>query len=392
MLAGVQNGESAEQDQSALVARLQARSTEVEDAILTRVNAIGGPSEINDPEYRDGFRGALQAAIAYGLAAVESGEEHPPPVPTQVLQQARVAARYSVRLETVIRRYVAGRDELSRLIVEEFEREESRYPELTNLLASLGRAFDLLLAELGTDYERESRGRLASPKERLAARVKRLLAGEELDVSDLDYNFDAHHLGLVTEGAGAEAAVRDLSRALDGRLLLIHPAEDTMWAWIGLREPVSREDLGGALRSNWPGVSPLALGEIGKGISGWRLTNSQARSAFPFALRNGDKVARYVDVALLTSMAGDDTLTASLRDLYIAPLEQGRDGGETERRTLRAYFASGRNGNTAAAALGVSRQTVSNRLRSIEKRIGLSLLACATDLELALRMADRGLL
>jgi hypothetical protein len=43
-------------------------------------------------------------------------------------------------------------------------------------------------------------------------------------------------------------------------------------------------------------------------------------------------------------------------------------------------------------SLGVSRQTVSNRLRAVEGRIGLSLLACATDLELALRLADHGLI
>jgi DNA-binding PucR family transcriptional regulator len=101
---------------------------------------------------------------------------------------------------------------------------------------------------------------------------------------------------------------------------------------------------------------------------------------------------RYADHALLTSMAKDEVLIASLREIYLTPLEAGRDGGAADRATLCAYFAAGRNGKSAAAALSTSRQTVSNRLKSVEKKIGRSLLACATDLELTLRLADHGLI
>jgi hypothetical protein len=391
VLAEVQVGDSDWQVRVTIVARLQARSSEIEEAILVRVNAIGEPREVADPEYLHGFRGALRAAIGYGFAAIDCGEKPPPPVPVEVLTQARVAARCCVRFDAVVRRYVAGRETLGKFLIEEVERDGSGYPALTALLSYLDGGFDRLLAELGAEYERESRARLESTKARSAERVKRLLAGEQLDVSDLYYDFRAHHLGLVTEGADSPAAVRDLSLALDGRLLLIHPAEDIVWAWIGLRRQISREDLDGTLKTSWSGAAPLALGEIGTGPAGWRRTNDQARSVFHFALRDERKIARYVDKALLTSLARDDTITASLRQIYLDPLEHGRDRGETVRQTLRAYFASGRNGNTAAAALGVSRQTVSNRLRSVEQRIGLSLLACATDLELALRLADHGL-
>jgi hypothetical protein len=392
VLSEVQGEDSYEQVCVALAARLEARSIEIEEVILTRVNAIGDPHEIEDPEYLDGFRAAVKAAIGYGLAAIEAGEQHPPPVPTQVLAQARVAARYSVRLETVMRRYVAGRDKLRELLIEEIERDGSRDPVLTSVPASLDAAFERLLAELGAEHELESRGRLASPETRFAERVGRLLAGEPINVADLNYDLGAHHLGLVTEGTDAAAALRDLTRVLDGRLLAIHPFEDTVWAWIGMRSTVPREELDLALKSNWPGTVPLAVGEICTGISGWRLTNSQARSVFPFALQDEGRVARYIDKGVLASMARNETLAASLRQIYITPLECGRDGGAAERETLRAYFASGQNGNTAAAALRVSRQTVSNRLRSVEKRLGLSLLACATDLELALRLADHGLI
>jgi hypothetical protein len=65
----------------------------------------------------------------------------------------------------------------------------------------------------------------------------RLLAGEQIDVSTLEYDLGANHLGLVTEDVQAPAAVRTLAQVLDGRLLLIHPTAEAVWAWIGFRHP-----------------------------------------------------------------------------------------------------------------------------------------------------------
>ncbi len=60
------------------------------------------------------------------------------------------------------------------------------------------------------------------------------------------------------------------------------------------------------------------------------------------------------------------------------------------RQTLRAYFAAERNASSTAAALGVSRQTVINRLRVVEERLGRSLGSCAVEVEAALRLEDMG--
>ena len=58
------------------------------------------------------------------------------------------------------------------------------------------------------------------------------------------------------------------------------------------------------------------------------------------------------------------------------------------RETLRAYFASGRNISSTAAALGVDRRTVTNRIRAIEDLFGRPLGDFATELETALRLDD----
>jgi DNA-binding PucR family transcriptional regulator len=97
---------------------------------------------------------------------------------------------------------------------------------------------------------------------------------------------------------------------------------------------------------------------------------------------------RYSDVALLASALQDEVLASSLQRLYLDPLAYERDGGATLRHTLRAYFLACRQVSSTAAVLGVSRQTVAVRLRTIEERIGRSLDGCASEMDTALRMQE----
>jgi DNA-binding PucR family transcriptional regulator len=132
----------------------------------------------------------------------------------------------------------------------------------------------------------------------------------------------------------------------------------------------------------------VTVGEPGEGLAGWRLSHRQAKAAMPIAERRGQAVLSYADVAVLASIARDDLLAASLRQLYLAPLETARDGGKVARETLRAYFTAERNISSTAAALGVDRRTVSNRIRAIEELLGRTLKSSATDLETALRLDE----
>lgn len=161
--------------------------------------------------------------------------------------------------------------------------------------------------------------------------------------------------------------------------------EGMVWAWLGGRNPLP-PGFDRVLAKTWPPRLPLALGEPTCDLSGWRLTHQQARAALPIAQRSPEAFVRYADVAVLASICQDEVLTTSLRELYLAPLEQERDGGEVARETLRAYFVAGRNAASAAAALGVSRQAVTKRLRAIEVALGRPLAGNAIELEAALRI------
>ncbi len=329
------------------------------------------------------------AAIDYGLKSIQSSDRNRPQVPAALLVQARVAARNAVGLDTVLRRYFAGYALLGDFIIEEAEvNGVLAGAQLKRLLRAQASIFDRLLAEVSEEHARETEARHRPADERRAELVRRLLAGEHLDASELAYDLEATHVGLVAEGFGAAEAIREIAAGLDRRLLLVRQGEDTVWAWFGGWHAVDREELPDLISRAWPQGVSLALGEPGEGIGGWRLTHRQACAGLPIAQHVSEPFVRYADVALLASILKDELLATSLREIYLAPLEAERDGGKAARETLRSYLTTGRNITSAAAALGVNRNTVANRLRSIEEAIGRPLDAWAAELEAVLKLEE----
>ncbi len=372
---------------SALASRLRGRLPELEASVATRVYAISDPRQVADPTYLHSLNGVLTAALEYALAVVELGERRGPGLPPALLAEARLAARAGVPLDTVLRRYCAGNALLGDFLVEEAERGEVSGFALRRLLRRQATLFDRLLEAVSEEHARETKSWPSSTAERRRECVKSLLAGEQVDHSELGYDLDAHHLALMAKGEGAPEAMRVLAERLDRRLLAVCREEEPVWAcWLGGRQPLEAEQALQALGEISPDRVFVTVGEPGEALSGWRLSHRQAKAALPIAERTEQAVLRYADVVLQASILRDDLATTSLHQLYLEPLERARDGGEVGRETLRAFFAAERNVSSTAAALGVDRRTVTNRLRAIEDIFGRPLKDVATELETALRL------
>jgi hypothetical protein len=367
--------------------RLRARKAELEREILTSVYSVADPAEANDSAYVQGLREAVGIAIDYALQAIErGGGEQAPSVPPELLAQARLAARAEVSLDTVLRRYFAGFALFGDFLIQEAQDGPFAGATLQQLMAGLSAVLDRLVAAVSDEHARAGGGASGSIEERKASHVRRLLAGEFLDASELAYDFEAHHLGLVAYGPGSIQTLKDLASTLDRRLLSVAAREGAQWGWLGSTKPTDLEELKEFSVRNLPSELRLAIGEPSQGMEGWRLTHRQARAALPIAIKGSDRVVRYADVALLASISQDELLVRSLKQLYLEPLAEERDGGEALRCTLRAYFAAERNVSSAAAALGVKRHTVTNRLRVAEGLLGRSLTACGDELVKALQL------
>jgi hypothetical protein len=366
--------------------RLLSRRDEIEQAILTRVYAVSDPSGVADPTYVEGLRAAVTAAIDYGLAGIQSSERNSPPIPTALLVQARNAARSGVGLDTVLRRYVAGYALLGDFLIGEAGESSVSITALKRTMRVQATLLDRALGAIAEEHCREQRRPAKTSEQRRTELVQRLLDGELLDTEELAYDFETTHLALVTEGPGAVDFLRALAADLDRRLLVVCPTERASWAWLGGRREVGQEELMQAIASTVPPQVSLAIGESAQCLEGWRRSHRQARAAMSIALRSSETYVRYADVALLASILQDELLTTALQETYLKPFDAERDGGKMTREILRIYFASGCNVSSAAATLGLNRNTIAKRIRAVEETIGRPLASCAAECEAALRL------
>jgi PucR C-terminal helix-turn-helix domain/GGDEF-like domain len=373
---------------SAVIERLYSRRVEIERAILRRVREVVADSpQLEDPEYVFGLRAAIVSIVEYALVGVERGEEWSGPIPSAAIAQARRAARVRIRLDTILRRYVAGY-----ALVWDFVMEEAARDRLLGHADSLRRVqmrhaslLDRLIVAVTDEYTHEVEQAGRSPERRRAELVLGLLAGQHVDPAELGYELDAWHLGVIATGEDARNAVGALAVALDRELLAVSRGDATVWGWLGGRRRLAGTDVERLSPATWPAKVSFAIGESGRGVDGWLLTHRQAQAALRVVLRRPQKLTRYVDVALLAATLNDEILARSLLDIYLMPLG---DRSSDLRTTLHAYFAAGRRISIAARSLGVVRQTVENRLRTAEQVIGRPLRTCLPDLEVALRLDE----
>jgi len=377
--------ESAERIYGSLGASLEARRPEIEEAALTRIHAIADPTEVADPAYREGLRASVSAALSYAFEALEQGGDHTPPPPPALLAQARLAARVGVGLDTVLRRYFAGYILLGDFLAREAE--AGRLPATPEpLIRGLATIFDRLVAAVSEAYEDAASASPDSAARRRAEQVEALLAGEQVDPSEIAYELDAWHTAVLVKGPGCERWICELTDDLDRRALIVGREDEVAWLWLGGRRKLASAEVLRLVSEQPPERLSVAIGEPGYGRAGWRLSHRQAAAALPAAQRDEGAVTCYADVALLVSALSNELLLTTLRRAYMEPIERSRDRGRTARRTLRAYFQAGRNVTSAAAILRANRNTVASRLGMIEQQLGRPLSSCGAELEVALEL------
>lgn len=382
-------GEAGPESRGALGATLRERLPELRAAVATRVRAFDDPAAVPDPAYRESLEAVLPAAVEHAIDCLEAGDARRPEVPVEVLAQARLDARDHVPLDLATRRYLAVNAIFGDFLAEEAERAGVGGMALRRLLGTQATRLDEMLAAAGAEHAREVRNRPTTVAERRRECVKRLLAGELVDRAELGYDLEGEHVALMAKGDAAKGQLRELAARLDRRLLAVRREEEPIWAaWLGGRRPMATEEVLRALGDTPLEGVVLTVGEPAAGLEGWRFSHAQAKAALPLADRAARPVVRFVDVALEAAIVRDELVAISLRRRYLEPLEATRDGGEIARRTLRTYFAAERNVSATAAALGVDRRTVRNRIAAIEELLGRPLNGSAADMEIALRLGD----
>lgn len=376
-----------------IVGRLWVRRSEVVQAIDASIRGEEfDRTGIDDPEYTEGLREAVRAAVDYVLTGIGRPEGLSESVPHAVMVQAGRAARIGVSLGTVLRRYIAGHRLLGEFVAEEAER--IGLDSNGSALHYLRRTQEALLERIAAAIEREylqEFEQVGRSRHRLEV-VKTLLCGDSVgpaDMAALDYELDAFwHLGLIVSGPRAHDAIRGSNVRSGHKLLRVSCDKETMWAWIGGPGKLADADLQRVLPATLADVA-LAVGEPARGVEGWRQTHRSARMAHLVAqCRRCGGLTRYWDVALEATALHDEVLAQVLVERYLSPLDDGRGGGSVRRRTLRAIFEAEHNVSSAASKLGVDRSTVRRRLEDVERRLGYRLHEHRPEIEIALRIEE----
>jgi GGDEF-like domain/PucR C-terminal helix-turn-helix domain len=372
----------------ALATRMRERSTELEQEIFDRISAIEEAANPQEQGRLNGLQKVIRPAIEYGLASVELGEKGCSPPPPAVIAHARSAAWKSIGREVLSNRYLAGYSLFNDFLLREHQRAGGvrKGSELRQIFQSNAVAFERLIGTVGKEYEQEHQSKTRSPEARRLERVRGLLSGELLDAPELSYDFSRHHICLVGSGDEMDEVIRRVARTLDGQVLVVYPSPNKIWTWIGTREKKPAPFVESLLRSELPSTASASLGETASGVGGWRRSHRQAEAAFAVATQEGKSVVRYGEVALLASIIEDEFLNTSLRELYLAPLEQARDRGATLLNTLEVYFNREHNLSSTAAMLAVDRRTVRSRLNRVEALLETPSPSVALELRTALRL------
>jgi PucR C-terminal helix-turn-helix domain/GGDEF-like domain len=365
--------------------RLRARREEICDAVIHRALSVAPPTGDELPGYVEALRQAIPEAVDHAFEVVEVGEERVGPIPAAIAAQAVASARSNVGLEVVMRRYAAGYSTVSDFLHQEVRAlGADAGPAYSLLQRELTALFDRFVVEVSEVYGREEAPSQPSPRERRLERIRRLMAGDLIDPGGLDYPLDGLHLAAIVSGPDAGERAAELAKTLSKRLLRGEDSGRRSVIWLGGTRFPAREEIGAAWRATLGAEGRVAMGEVGKGLAGWRRTMRQAESAALVAERGGGMVVSYGEVALLSAALRDPDLAHFLTETYVEPLR----GDRIElAETLITFLRLNGNASSAAAALGVSRHTVASRVRQAEERLGRRLEDCAATLETALRLA-----
>jgi len=365
--------------------RLLRRRTEMCEAVLSQAHQVAAVP-VDDAVYIEGMRSAALAAVDYGRDVFER-RDGLPPVPAPLLAQARLAAASGVSVDSVIRRYVRGNATFSAATIEAAYEAGLSSESVQQAMSLQAEAFDQLILAVSDEYARQMDRRSISRESRRLELIESLLGGAPVSGRDLDYELDQNHVALITSASHPKELLLDLGRQIDRQVLVAQRSEHEIWAWLGGKKELQQEDFERVLARSWPKALPLAIGEDCRGRGGWCLSHRQALRSWPAALQGPAGIVPYRQVALSSAILRDEDLVSFLHHSYLSPLLDGQRGKVSSLcETLRTYFSTCGNVSSTAAALSVSRQTVTNRLREVEERLGVQIASCRIELECALRL------
>jgi hypothetical protein len=359
----------------------------------------------------------LSASVAENVATLLHVFEHgidpeTAEAPAAAIAYARRLAQRGVPVVALVRAYRIGQARFLHWCFEELLGEAPADPllsEATRRMMELSFTYIDRVSEQVIDEYQLERDRWARNRATVrVARVRSLLTGDEVDIDAMElklgYRLQRHHLGLVVwfreqtpgidELLTLERMVGCLSQRAgsDGTPLFVPVDESSAWVWVPFRSErdVRRAFFEDAV-ADATTAACMCIGELGRGIEGFRRSHQQALRAQAVALAAGPagpRVTAFADIRPIALMSSDLDAARSwvqeiLGNLAIDDEQHGR-----LRDTLHVFLSTGGSYTAAAARLSLHKNSVHYRVQKAEEMLGrpvpteerleveLALLAC----------------
>ncbi|MGW0161431.1 PucR family transcriptional regulator [Mycobacterium sp. NPDC003323] len=214
-------------------------------------------------------------------------------------------------------------------------------------------------------------------------------AAERIDLRKaeavLGHPLTGGQLGFICWTTDSSIDLPGVAQRFADRVLVITAGPRTVWGWT-VAAPGSVADaapLGEDVH--------LAVGSVQPGSSGFRTTHLQAlraRRIAELAERPAPSVTVFGDVALVDLLSQDlDAARAYVR-AELGDLARADAKSSAERAALLAFLSAQGSLKAAADALGVHRNTVLQRVRRAEHRLGGPVTARLAEVHAALQLCD----
>jgi hypothetical protein len=367
--------------------------------ILERIPEAGA-----DEELRGLTLGSCSSNLEAALSMVRHGiDVTAATAPVTALEHARAMAARGYSVDVMLRFYRMGHAYFSSRVLTVITGVMPDPALALTVVSNLqGFAFayvDRISSEVAAEYVAEldriqNRARAARTDA-----VRGLIAGDKIDVGRaeraLSHRLTGWQTAFVCWTDRDDADLLRVGATLGAHLGALHPllvpdGAQALWGWVSTaRAPgLTRDDLA-PLAGRIPGTVQISVGMPALGPGGFRDSHAQAQRGRRIIELAGHvtQVTPYAEMALVDLMSADVSLARGFVATELGALAARGRREDEERRTLLAVLDS--QGGLAAAAeeLGVHRNTVLQRLRRAEERVGHPSTERVVEMHAALRLA-----
>jgi DNA-binding PucR family transcriptional regulator len=261
-----------------------------------------------------------------------------------------------------------------------------------------------------TEYymvERELRLRGTSAMR--SEQVRTILDGSPVDVRNasatLRYELERRHIAYVVWTSGAtldapngnalfgamERVAADVAALIGATDHVTVPLGGYLACWAGFRQPPHGEALAGPLPLVTSRGINVALGQVGAGIGGFKRSHEEAvlaRRVHQLWSKEGQPTCvRFTEVALEVMLTHSRDEARRFVAQQLGDLAAEDKSVARLRETLRVFLEENGSFQSAAARLGVHKNTVAYRIRRAEELLGYGVKERQLELQTALRLA-----